>query len=107
QPAAMFTRSQLTLGKSAAATLVESYIAASGATVYQVHDSLVVSVEDQARLDHVRLVEDSREAFNICSAAVTLGAHAHFNTFGLTSGAGVSRYQPTIVFAGEGSDVTT
>jgi len=107
QPAAMFTRSQLTLGRSAAVTLVESYIAAGGATVYQVHDSLVVSIGDHARLDHVRLIEDSREAFNICSAMVTLGAHAHFNTFGLTSGAGVSRYQPTIVFAGEGSEVTT
>lgn len=107
QPAAMFTRSQLTLGTSAAATLVESYIAADGATVYQVHDSLVVSIGDHARLDHVRLIEDGREAFNISSATISLGAHARFNTFGLTSGAGVSRYQPTIVFAGEGSEVTT
>ncbi len=107
QPAAMFTRSLLALGKSAAATLVESYIAADGASVYQVHDSLVVSIGDHARLDHVRLIEDGREAFNISSATMTLGAHARFNTFGLTSGAGVSRYQPTIVFAGEGSEVTT
>jgi Fe-S cluster assembly protein SufD len=107
QPAAMFTRSLLTLGKSAAATLVESYIATDGASVYQVHDSLVISIGDHARLDHVRLIEDSREAFNISSATVTLGAHSHFNTFGLTSGAGVSRYQATIIFAGEGSEVTT
>jgi Fe-S cluster assembly protein SufD len=106
RPAAMFTRSQLTLGKSAAATLVESYIAAEGAQTYQVHDSLAVSIGDHARLDHVRLIEDSREAFNISSATVKLGAHSHFNTFGLTSGAAVSRYQPTIVFAGEGSEVT-
>ena len=107
QPAAMFTRSQLVLGGFAAATLVESYIAAEGAEIYQVHDSLVVSIGDHARLDHIRLIEDSREAFNISSATVTLGAHAHCNTFGLTSGAGVSRYQPTIAFAGEGSEVTT
>ncbi|MEA2883353.1 MAG: Fe-S cluster assembly protein SufD [Bradyrhizobium sp.] len=107
QPAAMFTRSLLTLGKSAAATLVESYITADEAAVYQIHDSLVVSIGDQARLDHFRLIEDSREAFNIASATITLGAYAHFNIFGLTSGAGVSRYQPTIVFAGAGSAVTT
>src|SRR4051794_7777548 len=107
QPAAMFTRSLLALGNSAAATLVESYIAADGATVYQAHDSLVVSIGDHARLDHVRLIEDSREAFNISAATISLGSHARFNTFGLTSGAGVSRYQPTIVFAGEGSEVTT
>ncbi|QDW39095.1 Fe-S cluster assembly protein SufD [Bradyrhizobium sp. KBS0727] len=106
-PAAMFTRSMLRLGKDAAATLVESYIAADAAKTYQAHDSLVIAIGDNSRLDHVRLVEDSRDAFNICSAVVTLGAHAHFNTFGMVSGAGVSRYQATIAFAGEGSTVET
>jgi Fe-S cluster assembly protein SufD len=105
QPAAMFTRSVLKLGKAASATLVESYIAADGAKAYQVHDALVVSIGDGARLDHVRLVEDGREAFNISSSRVTLGADAHFNTFGMISGSLVSRYQPVITFAGEGSRV--
>jgi Fe-S cluster assembly protein SufD len=106
-PAAMFTRSLLRLGKDAGATLVESYIAADGATAYQAHDSLVVTIGDNSRLDHVRLVEDSREAFNICSAVFTLGAHAHLNTFGMASGAAASRYQATIAFAGEHSRVET
>jgi Fe-S cluster assembly protein SufD len=104
---ATFTRSLLNVGKSANATLVESYIAADGANVYQAHDSLILVIGDAARLDHVRLIEDSREAFNISSSMVTLGARAHFNTFGMTSGAGVSRYQATIAFAGEGSQVAT
>src|SRR6202011_5881536 len=81
-PSAMFTRSLLKLGKAASATLVESYIAADGAKTYQVHDSLIVSIGDGARLDQVRLVEDSREAFNITSSQVTLGARAHYNTCG-------------------------
>ena len=106
-PAAMFTRSMLRLGKDAGVTMVESYIAADGAKAYQAHDSLVVAIGDNSRLDHVRLVEDVREAVNISSALVTLGAHAHFNTFGMVSGAGVSRYQATIAFAGEGSKVET
>ncbi len=106
-PAAMFTRSMLRLGKDAGATLVESYIAADGAKAYQAHDSLIVSIGNNSRLDHVRLVEDGRDAFNICSAVVTLGAHAHFNTFGMISGANVSRYQAIIAFAGEGSRVET
>ena len=105
EPAAMFTRSLLRIGKAANATVVESYIAADGAKAYQVHDSLVISIGDGARLDHVRLIEDGREAFNISSAVVTLGADAHFNTFGMTSGSNVSRYQPVIAFAGEGSRV--
>jgi Fe-S cluster assembly protein SufD len=107
KPAAMFTRSMLRLGKDAGATLIESYLAVDAAKSYQVHDSLVLAIGDNSRLDHVRLVEDSREAFNISSALVTLGAHAHFNTFGMASGAGVSRYQATITFAGEGSKVET
>lgn len=107
QPAAMFTRSLLRIGKAASATLVESYIAADGAGAYQVHDALVVLIGDGARLDHVRLVEDGREAFNVSSAVVTLGAHAHFNSFGMTSGPLVSRYQAVIACAGEGSRVET
>jgi Fe-S cluster assembly protein SufD len=106
-PAAMFTRSLLRLGNAASATLVESYIAADAAKAYQVHDSLVVAIGDNARLDHVRLIEDSREAFNISSAVVTLGAKAHFNTFGMNTGSLVSRYQAVIAFAGEGSRVET
>ena len=107
QPAAMFTRSLLKVGKAASATLVERFIAGDGAKAYQVHDSLIVSIGDGARLDHVRLVEDGREAFNISSSLVTLGARAHFNSFGMTSGSNVSRYQATIAVAGEGSRVET
>jgi Fe-S cluster assembly protein SufD len=107
QPAAMFTRSLMKIGHSASATLVESYIAAAGAKTYQVHDSLVLAIGDGARLDHVRLIEDGREAFNISSSVVTLGAKSHFNTFGMTSGSHVSRYQAVIAFAGEGSRVET
>lgn len=105
--AAMFTRSLIRVGKHATATLVESYIGAEVAKAYQVHDSLVVAIGDGARLDHVRLIEDSREAFNISSAVVTLGANAHFNTFGMNTGSLVSRYQAVIAVAGEGSRVET
>ena len=107
QPSAMFTRSLLKIGKNAGATLVESYIAADGAKSYQAHDALVLAIGDSARLDHVRLVEDSREAFNISSSVVTLGRRAHFNTFGMTSGSAVSRYQAVIAVAGEHSRVET
>ncbi|WGS17543.1 MULTISPECIES: Fe-S cluster assembly protein SufD [unclassified Bradyrhizobium] len=106
-PAAMFTRSLLRLGRDTGATLVESYLAADGVKAYQTYDALVVAIGDNTRLDHIRLVEDAIEAFNISSATVSLGAHAHFNTFGMTSGGHVSRYQLTIAFAGEGSRVET
>ncbi len=48
QPASMFTRSLVMLGKGASATLVESYIAAGGAKAYQVHDALSLAIGDDA-----------------------------------------------------------
>ena len=106
-PSAMFTRSMFSLGKDATGTLVESYICAEGAKNYQVHDSLVIHIGDGARLDHVRLTEDSREAFNISSSAITVGHKAHFNTFGMNTGTIVSRYQAVIGIVGEHSQVET
>jgi Fe-S cluster assembly protein SufD len=106
-PAAMFTRSRIALGNAAVATVVESYVAGEGVGAYQVHDSAVIAIGDHARLDYVRIVEDSREAFNITSAAVSVGAHAHFNAFGITTGGLVSRYQAVVTVAGSHSEVQT
>jgi Fe-S cluster assembly protein SufD len=106
-PSAIFTRSMLSVGNNASATLVESYIGAEGAGLYQVHDSIVLSVGDDSRLDHVRLVEDSREAFNVTSSVITVGTRAHYNTFGMNTGTIVSRYQAVLEVSGEHSHVAT
>ncbi|HRO01130.1 MAG TPA: Fe-S cluster assembly protein SufD [Nitrobacter sp.] len=95
---AAFTRSLLRLANGAQATLVESFVAA-----YQAHDSVVLWIGDDAGLQHVRLVEDARDAANISTAIVTLGAKSRFNSLNLTSGAAVSRYQGFIKFSGEES----
>jgi Fe-S cluster assembly protein SufD len=100
---AAFTRSLLQLAKGAHATLVESFIAAEGAAAYQAHDSVVLRVDDDAELQHVRLVEDAKDAANISTAIVTLGAATKFNSFNLTGGAAVSRFQGFIKFTGEGT----
>lgn len=101
--AATFTRSLLKLANGAHATLIESFVAAEGAAAYQVHDSVVLWVGDKAELQHVRLVEDANDAANITTAIVTLGAKAQFNSFNITGGAAVSRYQGFIKFSGEGT----
>ncbi|MBR1220347.1 Fe-S cluster assembly protein SufD [Bradyrhizobium sp. U87765 SZCCT0131] len=105
--AAAFTRSQVVIGKGARVTLVESFVAASGAGAYQASDALFVTIADEAELQHVRLMEDARDAANITTGVFTLGARAKFNTFNLTSGGGVSRYQGFIAFRGEGSELST
>jgi len=106
-PAAMVTRSLLSVGNNTKVTQVESFIAAEGAKAYQVHDALVISIGSETRLDHVRLMEDARDAVNISTGFVKLGAKSHFNTFNLTGGGNLSRYQAFIAFAGEHSRVET
>ena len=54
-------------------------------------------------LEHVRLMVDAPDAVNISTAVFTIGAHARLNTFNMTSGGAVSRYQGYITFAGEGA----
>jgi Fe-S cluster assembly protein SufD len=102
-----FTRSLLQIGNGARVTLVESFIAAEGAAAYQAHDSVVLSIGNGAELEHVRLVEDAPDAANISTAVVTVGAKARLNTFNLTSGGELSRYQAAILISGEGAHVAT
>ncbi|MCO5129211.1 MAG: Fe-S cluster assembly protein SufD [Xanthobacteraceae bacterium] len=99
--ASLATRSFLKLGKGSQATLVESFIAAGGAQTYQTHDAVVLWAGEGAHLDHIRLVEDARDAANISTAIVTLGTGTQYRAFNLTSGAAVSRYQAFVRFGGE------
>ncbi len=69
---------------------------------------VIVSVGDGAELQHVRLMEDALDAANITTADFSrLGGKAKLNTFNLTRGGSVSRYQGFITFAGEGSELAT
>ena len=103
----LVTRSLLKLAKGVRATLVETFVAAEGAKSYQTHDSVVIWVGDEAELQHVRLMEDALDAAHVTTGIFTIGAKAKLNTFNLTNGGSVSRYQGFIKFAGEGSELTT
>jgi len=104
--AASYTRSFLKVGDGARATLLESFIAADGASSYQANDALTVWLGESAELQHVRLMIDASDAINISTAILTLSAKARLNTFNMTSGGGVSRYQAYLTFIGEGAEVS-
>jgi Fe-S cluster assembly protein SufD len=103
--ASAFTRSQVTVGKGARVTLVENFVAAEGAKVYQAHDAMLLLLGDEAELTQVRLMADSADAANISSAIVSAGAKAKFNLFNLTAGGAVSRYQGFATLAGQGTEL--
>ena len=104
--ASTYTRSFLQLGRSAHATLVESFVASDGAKSYQANDAIIVSLGDDAQLQHVRLMADSADASNITTAIFTIGAKARLTSFNMTSGGGLSRYQGYLTFAGEGAEAS-
>ena len=101
--AAAFTRSLVKIEAGAHATLLESFVATDGASAYQVHDSVVLWAGEGADVQHIRLLEDARDAANVSTAIVTLGQRTQFNAFNLTAGASVSRYQAFVRFGGEGA----
>jgi Fe-S cluster assembly protein SufD len=105
--AATYSRSFLKLGKGARATLVENFAGAEGAKAYQANDAVIVWLGEAAELEHVRLMVDAADAINISTAVFTVGARARLNTFNMTSGGNVSRYQGYVSCAGEGAQVTT
>jgi Fe-S cluster assembly protein SufD len=105
-PASAYTRSFARVGAKASLTLVESFIGAAEAA-YQVNDAVFVTVGDGGRLDHVRMMEDGSTAFNVSTLNLELGKEATLNTFNLTSGASVSRYNLALRFAGEGARAET
>ncbi|WP_163980768.1 SufD family Fe-S cluster assembly protein, partial [Raoultella ornithinolytica] len=83
------------------------FIATDSTATYQINDATMIAVGDGASLDHVRLMEDTRQAANIATLKTVLGRKANYKVFNLTSGAAVSRYQAMLRFDGEGSRVET
>jgi len=104
--ASTYTRSFLHLGNAAHATFVESFVAVDGVKSYQANDAVIVSLGDDAQLQHVRLMTDSPDASNITTAVFTIGAKSRLTSFNMTSGGGLSRYQGYLTFVGEGAEAS-
>jgi Fe-S cluster assembly protein SufD len=102
QPAALFTRSLVVVGKGARVMLVESHEGADERD-YQVNTALELSVADDAHVDHIKLTREGAKALHISSLMADVGAHARFNTFVFTTGGAVVRNQLFLRFSGEGT----
>jgi Fe-S cluster assembly protein SufD len=102
KPAALFTRSLLVVEKGARAMLIESHEGMAGRD-YQVNTALDLVVADDAHVDHIKITREAEKALHVSSLMADVGAHARFNTFAFTVGAGVVRNQLFLRFGGEGT----
>ncbi len=76
-------------------TLIEEY-AGLGEGVYFNNAVTEISVQETAQLRHIRLQRDSRAAFHIADASVSVARNAAYRAGSVTLGARLSRYNPLI-----------
>jgi Fe-S cluster assembly protein SufD len=102
KPTAMFLRSLVVAEQGACFKLIESHEGAAGID-YQVNTALELVVEDEASVDHVKIISEGTNALHVASLMATLGARARFNDFTFAAGGAVVRNQLFLRFAGEGT----
>ena len=102
RPAAMFTRSLVTIDQGARVMLIESH-EGPAASDYQVNAALELFAGDGAHVDHVKVIGEGAGALHVSTLAAAIGAHARFNTFSFISGGAVVRNQLFLRLDGEGT----
>jgi Fe-S cluster assembly protein SufD len=100
EPAAVFTRSLVTIEKGARAMLLESH---QGSSDYQVNTALELEVGDDAHVDHIKITGEGAGALHVATLMAAIGARARFNEFLFTTGGAIVRNQLLVRFAGEGT----
>jgi Fe-S cluster assembly protein SufD len=102
KPAAIFTRSLVTIDHRARVMLIESH-EGPAASDYQVNAALELFAGDGAHVDHVKVIGEGAEALHVSTLAAAIGAHARFNSFSFVSGGAVVRNQLFLRLDGEGT----
>ena len=102
KPAAIFTRSLVTIDRGARVMLIESH-EGPAASDYQVNAALELFAGDGAHVDHVKVIGEGIKALHVSTLAAAIGAHARFNTFSFISGGAVVRNQLFLRLDGEGT----
>ena len=96
------TRTLVVAEEAASLTLLESH-EGPDEVASQFNDVVECVLADRAKVSHVRLNAEGREALVLSTLTAHLGAAVSFDTLNVTIGAGVSRHQVYLVFAGERS----
>ena len=102
---AIFPRIFVQVGKGAKATVIERHGPTPGGAYFSNAVSEIV-VGDGATLDHVKLQEESLEAFHVANTQFALGEHSRLTTHALALGGRLSRNEVRVRFDGEHVEAT-
>jgi Fe-S cluster assembly protein SufD len=98
----MVTRSRLTVGTAARATLVETHEGPGGVD-YQVNAVLQMVIGDDAVVDHVRVTQEGDAALHIGTLLADVGAGVTLRDTGFVTGGAMVRNQLFVRLVGEGT----
>jgi Fe-S cluster assembly protein SufD len=98
-------RTLIVLGRGAQATIVERYLPATGG-VYFTNAVTEVVLKEDALLDHVKLQQESLQAYHVALTQVAQARHSNFRTHSLSFGGALVRNEVRVRFDGEHAEAT-
>jgi Fe-S cluster assembly protein SufD len=101
-PAMFAMRHLLVAGRGSRATVVESHVGQEGAPTFS-NGVFEMVLEDDARLDHAKLIDEAEHSFHIAATALRLGQRARYDGFVLTLGGRLARNETRVRLAGAGA----
>lgn len=96
-------RALVVVGAGSRLTLVEAY-AGSGDAVYCTNAVTEIVLEDDAELDHYRLVREGAGAFHLGTVQVHQARNSRYRSLSVTSGGSMTRVEINALLHGEGAD---
>lgn len=98
-------RNLVVLGQGARATLIERYVS-TGTSLYFNNGLSEVMLQQEAELEHVRLQQESTNAYHLHSSFVEQGAKSRYMSTSFALGGGWSRNEIDLRFAAEGAEAS-
>ncbi|QQS35241.1 MAG: Fe-S cluster assembly protein SufD [Ignavibacteriales bacterium] len=98
-------RNLIIAGKNSQATIIEHYLSLSDST-YFTNSITEVIVDENAFIDHIKLQEESQNAFHISRMEVDLERSSNFTSHAISFGAQLSRNDINARFNDEGGECT-
>ncbi len=99
---ASYPRCLLVAEAGSSVTLIEDYVALHDAA-YLINPVTEIALEDNARVNHIRIQRDSQQAFHIANCAVSVGRSSNYQSVSIAVGAQISRYNLNVLLA-EGAE---
>lgn len=103
-PSAIYPRCMVVMEPLSRATLIEDYVGLEGG-IYFTNAVTEVVLKDDARLQHVRVQREEKDAFHIGHCSVESGRNSVYSAISLAFGARVSRHSLHVVQQGEGAEM--